>query len=248
MHPIVTGRPDWQALQEWWANIDRAEAAYRDPALADDLEATGWGPTRRAAAWQGKAIRGNPDPDRGAALAVTLTPEPGQVVFTPSMFAEFTSMRAKLAQEQGELAARIAVEVELACARRERELLGQVTDAKVSELEPIVEEIRLLLATVAAIHPARGRTREHVTVADLVGAATGAGRSLLAPVQPDQGPANFRGEPPGRRIIWGDVDPDAKRPPPPPAQPQRVRDLAVAVDGEPVSPPRTLHQSPADRS
>jgi hypothetical protein len=249
LHAIVTGRRDWQAVQQRAANVDRAEAAYRDdPALAEDLEATGWGPTRRAAAWKGKAMRGNPDPERGAALAVTLTPEPGRVVFTPSMFAEFTSMRAQLAQEQAELTARIAVEVELACARRERELLGQVQDTRVSELAPILEELRLLLTTVTAIHPARGRTREQITVAELVAAATGAGRSLLAPLEPDQGPANFRGEQPGRRIIWGDVDPDAKRPEPPPAPPQRVRGLAVAVGAEPVPAARTLHQTPADQT
>jgi hypothetical protein len=181
MHPIVDDRPDVKTLDARLANIDKPERLYRDSAeLADDLEATGWGQTRRAAALRGEAMVGNPDrkardPSRSAVKLAT--------EFTLSAFAEFASMRAQVQQERADLLERIRPELVAQARQREQRLLAEVPDGKVSDLPQVVAEVQQLLDLVRKLTPwdPYRRLREQVSDTDVLAAAR-RGFSLLEPL------------------------------------------------------------------
>jgi hypothetical protein len=182
VHPLLTGRPEWQVLEEQEQNIGKAEAAYRgDPELARDLERTGWWPERYLAALQGKTLEGG---DRDLPAPVfELPPEPGKLRTRMSQMAEFANMRLRIIQDRAELPGKLAGELLPQARQREAEIRRQALEqTPLAGWPPLVQELAELLELVQVCSPPRVVLRETVDALDLAEAALG-GWSLLEPVE-----------------------------------------------------------------
>jgi hypothetical protein len=187
--------PEVQALDREETAIRKAEAAYRaDPALAADLEESGWFPERTQAATEGRAVRGE---GRRQAAPVMPIVQPGQVAFKPSPWAGFVNLLADVNTRRVELLERRRPEIMTRLALAEAELRARVLQAKVRDVAGLVLEadelLRLAtlargrvprtLRTAAGLAPAKYRARTDEL--ELVDAALGSW-SLLDPVPGDE--------------------------------------------------------------
>jgi hypothetical protein len=188
--------PEADALDLEERNIRAAQDAYRaDPALAADLEQTGWFAERMTAAREGRAI---PSEGRRQADPVLRLPtQPGQVQLRPSAWAGFTNLLAEVSQRRIELLERRRPQILARIGTAELDLRGRVLDTRVRDLAGLVAEANeLLVSALTARGPiprtvrtasglAPPRYRERTDALELVDAATG-GWSLLDPIPGDE--------------------------------------------------------------
>jgi hypothetical protein len=197
LHDIAERHPDVVANTRKRELVDQAEATYRsDEAMRKDLEELGWDPARRAAAWEGRAVKGDRTVDHQPAL--DLDRLAGRQVAQQRLhpFAEFAAMRAQVEQERIQILARIHDEVAAQAVGRERQLLESVPGMRVADLDDVTAELTALVRTLGAcraaagVRPREGAMREHVTPLDVfvAAAAYAAGRpyTLLTPVVQDR--------------------------------------------------------------
>jgi hypothetical protein len=193
---LLAGDPEAAALDLEAANITKAQDAYRaDPALAADLEQTGWFAERMTAAREGRAI--SSEGRRQADPVLRLPTQPGQVQLRPSAWAGFTNLLAEVSQRRMELLERRRPQILAKIAQQEIQLRERILDTRVRDLAPLIAEAdELLRLAVQARGPiprtirttsglAPVRYRERTDELELVDAATG-GWSLLDPLPHDE--------------------------------------------------------------